>query len=404
MTVKDKTLGGVLLIAGTAIGAGMLALPITTGGSGFFPSVAALGVGFGFMLLCLFLLLEANLTIDSINANVISMAKERLGVWAQVVAWFSFLFLMYAAAAAYMSGGGSLVAKLSDSLSWKINSTQAVILFAVLLGGIAYGGTKMVDYVNRFLMFGLIIAYVIMVIFVLPNIKLFHLTGFAPHLLPGAMPVVVLSFTTHIILPSLRTYLDNDLVKIKRVLYLGSLVPLAFYLLWQLIIIGLLPMSGEMGLAAIGKAEQPVRALTEALHQHTGMAWIVLAIGAFSFCALVTSFLAVILSIIDFLADGLTIRQDAKGRLWLVLFALAPPLFFALYYPSGFVLALGYGGVCIAILYGILPALMVWKIRYHEMLDTTYRMPGGKPVLVLVLLGSVAVVLLQISATLGWLS
>ena len=31
-----KTLGGILLVAGTSIGAGMLALPISTGIGGFF--------------------------------------------------------------------------------------------------------------------------------------------------------------------------------------------------------------------------------------------------------------------------------------------------------------------------------------------------------------------------------
>ena len=34
-----RLLGGILLVAGTAIGAGMLALPVSTGLAGFYPSL-----------------------------------------------------------------------------------------------------------------------------------------------------------------------------------------------------------------------------------------------------------------------------------------------------------------------------------------------------------------------------
>lgn len=37
---RGSVLGGMLLIAGSCIGAGMLGLPIVTGLSGFFPSLA----------------------------------------------------------------------------------------------------------------------------------------------------------------------------------------------------------------------------------------------------------------------------------------------------------------------------------------------------------------------------
>ena len=59
------------------------------------------------MLLSLFVLLEANLYLSNWDANIISMAKARLGVWAQMLAWTCFLLLLYAALAAYMTEGNS---------------------------------------------------------------------------------------------------------------------------------------------------------------------------------------------------------------------------------------------------------------------------------------------------------
>ena len=75
---QNKTFGGILLVAGTSIGAGMLALPITTGVGGFYPAIVLFLVAFSYMLVTLFLLLEANLYEPSMEANIISMARRRL--------------------------------------------------------------------------------------------------------------------------------------------------------------------------------------------------------------------------------------------------------------------------------------------------------------------------------------
>ena len=102
-----KVLGGILLIAGTAIGAGMLAMPISTGVVGFANAMFIICLTFVYMLVCLFLLLEAKLHCQ--GSNIISMARETLGAKGSTIAWISFLLLLYSASAAYISGGGSLL-------------------------------------------------------------------------------------------------------------------------------------------------------------------------------------------------------------------------------------------------------------------------------------------------------
>ena len=82
---------------------------------------------------------------------------------------------------------------------------------------------------------------------------------------------------------------------------------------------------------------------------------------------------------------------------------LAPPLLFALFYPSGFVAALGYAGVFVAILYGLLPAFMVWHGRYIEKKKERFRVFGGKLFLLIVIIGSMGIIYFQIAATKGWL-
>ena len=398
---SHKTLGGVLLVAGTAIGAGMLALPVTTGVGGFFPSVLFLVVGFAYMLLSLFLLLEATLYSQHIDTNIITLTKSYAKLPGQIAAWLSFLLLLYAVAAAYLTAGGSLIGHLLQTIDITAATPKiGTIAFMIIFGGIAFFGTRGVDYLNRFLMLGLILAFLYLVAFVLPKIQAVHLTEAHPKLLLAAIPVIVLSFTSHIIVPSLRTYFQGDTKRLKKVLLIGSLLPLLFYIIWELVILGILPISGPHGLAVIGASIHPVAEMTKALHDNFGIVGIALAAGCFSFFALVTSFLGVTLSLSDFLADGLQISKTSFGRLRLLLMTLIPPLGFAFLYPSGFVMALGYAGVFVAILYGILPVFIVWRCRYKLNLTSEFTLFGGKPMLIVIAMGAIGIIVFQVASTL----
>lgn len=409
---SGKFWGGVMLIAGTAVGAGMLGLPLKTGVSGFFPAVFGLVSGFSFMLLSLFVLLEANFYLNNWDANIISMAKARLGIGAQALAWFCFLMLLYAALAAYMTEGGSLMMQLWGLFpeAWQPQAGEesfyGVSAFLVIFGMVVYFGTQVVDYVNRLLMIGLIGSFCTLVFASLPHVHLHYLGEFYPHAIFVSVPVIIASFTSHLILPSLRIYLENDLQQIKKVLLYGSMIPLALYLVWEFIIVGMLPLEGENGLAAVAFAAHPVGRLADAMHGHLSGNFVGSLLGAFSFFALVTSFLAVALSLSDFLSDGFGIPKTTPvKRLLLLLMTFIPPLAVLVISASSqvpvFLIALGYLGVFIAVLYGILPALMVWKGRYIENIESEYRAPGGKFALVILILGSVGIIATQIYITLS---
>lgn len=400
----NKTVGGVLLIAGTAIGAGMLALPLTTGVGGFFYSTLLILACFSFMLMTLFILLEANLYEESMEANIISMAKKRLGVTGQIAAWFSFLLLLYSVAAAYLSAGGSLIGKvINDEISHQY-AQYGIYMFGAFVCTIVFFGAWLIDYLNRFLMCALISIYLVMVLFVSPHVSLSNFHGGEPKYLLGAVTVVALSFTSHIIVPSLRMYMKNNVPQLKRTLLIGSIIPLFFYLVWQFLILGLLPPAGDQfSLKAVASGAHPVASLTHALRVHVGLSWIANLVGAFSFLAVTTSFLAVVLSLVDFLADGLQIKRTFVGKLFLLAFAIVPPLLFALYYPEGFILALSYAGVFVAVLYGILPPLMVYRARYKDKLTSPFVMPGGKLLLLLTILGALVIIAFQVATTEGWL-
>ena len=70
MANKPGLFGGIALIAGTAIGAGMLALPCATYSLGFIPAALLLVLTWFFMTQTAFYFLEVNLNSKISNANI----------------------------------------------------------------------------------------------------------------------------------------------------------------------------------------------------------------------------------------------------------------------------------------------------------------------------------------------
>lgn len=400
----SKSVGSALLVAGTQIGAGMLALPIATGLAGFWPSAILFVFVFLYMLASLFLLVEVNFWSHKVTANIITLAKEHLGIIGQGIAWISFLMLLYAVAAAYLSGGGALLATaLGSGLELSVSDGVGTWIFLAIFGGIVVFGTRILDGFNRVLISGLIASFVFLIVFTVPKVGLAQLQGGKPIYLLSAIPVIVLSFTSHIIVPSLRTYLAGDHKDLLKALFWGSVIPLVFYLVWEFLIVGSLPSSGSYSLQAIATNENPVSGLTRALNAELKVPAVAIVVGFFSFFALVTSFFGVSLGLFDFMADGFRIKKTPFGKVLLLFLVYVPPMVFALNYPEGFVFAVGYAGVFVAILYGILPPIMIWKGRYIEKQKSDFVTPGGKIVPLIVFFGAFFIIFFQIAATKGWL-
>jgi tyrosine-specific transport protein len=400
----QKTWGSLFMIVGTAIGAGMLALPMVTSEIGFYYAILIFIAGYLFMLLSSYLLAEANFYSTVKHANIITLARERLGIVGRASAWIFFLLLLYAVAAAYMSAGGALMGNVFQSHIWSQTPTWVgMFVFIVSFGVIVVFGMRFIDVLTRILIAGLVGAFVYLLFFISPEVDTSHFAVGEAVYIWAIIPVVILSFTSGIIIPSLKSYLNDDVKKLSQVIWIGNLIPLIFYILWEIMIMGVLPLHGEQSLATIEHSEHPVNALTNALQAYSGTSGIATAVELFSFCALVTSFLAVSFALVDFLSDGLGIKKTVLGRIYLVALSLTPPLLFALFFPKGFLIALGYAGVFVAILYGILPALMVWKARYRDNAKGPIRVFGGKPLLCMMISVSIVVIFAQIGATLGLL-
>lgn len=373
----NRFIGALLLVAGTTIGAGMLALPITTGLAGFIPSLVLMVILWSFMLLTAFYLLEVNLRMKG-ETNFISMIHKTLGKPGEVVGWITYLLLLYSLVAAYMVGCSQILADFFHAILHFTPWIWPLLIFLVF-GSFVYFGTRVVDLLNRFLMIGLIGGYLALI-----GIGFFHIDlDLLMHqnwkYLTAATPVVVTSFGYHIIIPTLTSYLEHDIKLLKRAIWVGSLIPLVVYILWQALAMGIIPVEGDLSLTT---AAQKGLQATFCLKEILGNPWVSFAARIFALFAIITSLLGVSLSLSDFLADGFKIKRSSLGNLAILLLTFVPPLFFALFYPQGFILALHYAGIFVIILLALIPSLMAWFERYGKnkrgFLPSDFRVPGGK--------------------------
>jgi tyrosine-specific transport protein len=366
--------GGTLLIAGTAIGVGMLAMPVATGPGGFVPSVVIYLICWVFMLCTGLLLLEVSLWMPK-DTSFISMADKILGPIGRHIFWVVYLFLFVTVMIAHAAGGGSV---LLDITGWNIPVWAAILLYSAVLAPVIYLGAHSVDRLNMFLISGVIICYFAFIFISSEHLNFNLLTYSNWGKAWMALPVLFTAFTYQVIIPTLMTYMNRDVKKIRLAIFLGSSIPLLIYLIWEMLILGIIPSEGPNGLIEAGqKGQNAIGPLKELVPQ-------VFQIGKyFAFFALTTSFIPLALSFFDFLADGLKWEKKGSKRIFLCAAVFGVPMLIAIAYPDIFLVALGYaGGISCAFLFGLMPPVLAWVGRYIKLYpQERHQLPGGKPLL-----------------------
>ncbi|EHO49311.1 aromatic amino acid transporter [Haemophilus sp. oral taxon 851] len=394
----NKTVGSTLLVAGTMIGAGMLAMPLTSAGIGFgFTLVLLLGL-WALLTFSALLFVELYQTAES-DAGIGTLAEQYFGKTGRIIATAVLIIFLYALIAAYISGGGSL---LKDLLPESFGDKVSVLLFTVIFGSFIVIGTHSVDKINRVLFFVMLAAFAVVLSLMLPEIKFDNLmaTPIDNALIISASPVFFTAFGFHGSIPSLNKYLDGNVKALRISILAGSAITLCAYILWQMSTHGLLTQNEFL---QILKEDATLNGLVKATLAITGSNIIAGAVKLFSTLALVTSFLGVGLGLLECIEDLLKRSFNiSAGRISLGLMTFIPPLVFALFYPEGFILALGYAGQMFAFYAVVLPVSLVWKARRTHS-NLPYKVWGGNLTLIIVLVLGVIITSIPFAIRAGYL-
>jgi tyrosine-specific transport protein len=360
----NKVIGGTLLVSGTTIGVGLLGLPATCAFMGFYPSIATFILVWSFMLAAGLFFVEVVCNIKK-NVNISSMAEQTIGRWGMGLSWVVYLLLMYSLVALYISGCAPIFQVFFTKVfGFSIPTFFAEFLLPLFFGWTIYLGTSGVDFINRYLMIGLLASYFLLVCSLPKYVDYANFSHYALNPIAYAIPSILTSFGYHIIIPSLGSYMNYNKKMMVYSVFFGSVIALLVNILWQFLVLGVMPPS------LLGSVWQKGVPITDALSTIVNSNVLSLGVYLFSFFAILTSFLGVSLSLADFLIDGLKIKKRWEGKLLAIVLTFFPPLIFVHSYPRGFILALEYAGAFVAIILLFIPAVMVWNLKGNKFYKT----------------------------------
>ena len=369
--------GAIALVAGTTVGAGMLALPAVCQQSGFVPSTCTLAACWLYMICSGLLLLEVNL--DTMcesgggGVSLISMTDRTLGKGGTRFAWCAYVFLHYALLVAYISRVGEIVGDAVD-----LDRSICSIAFAAGLGGFVYAAPdKVLEKANNALVFAVIGTFLPLLYIAGESVdpanlievhdwvvslfsygQLYVLMSCFVHLLqavPGTVAVIALAFVYHNVIPVVANQLEGDRDKSRTALVLGTAIPFVMFVLWDGAVLGGISADD----LASGVNLDPLSTLQGTSPAAAGL------VNSFSVFAISTSFLGFVLGLTDFLSDGFGWRD--KGDFKPYALTLIPPTVFALSYPDVFLSALDTAGAFgVLTLFGCLPPAMAWANRHGD--------------------------------------
>ncbi|WP_367990782.1 amino acid permease [Vibrio sp. NTOU-M3] len=370
-----KLFGSSLILSGTALGAGMLAIPMVLAQFGFIIStILMLLIFVGTTYSALLLTEVCSKTKD--NNGMSSVAEATLGKQGKYFINTCFYLLLVCMMIAYLIGIGDLFHKLFSSIQLNLSAQLSYILFSLLTGVIVVAGKTYVDKLNRGLFIIMVIMLFVVICFLFSNIKLDYLIetpAFHTNEVIRYSAVIFTSFASMVVIPSLVLYnREASKKQLRNMVLLGSVIPLICYLTWLCAIIG------NLGTEAISQFNSISELIAEFSSEQSTLRTL---IAIFSALALITSFLGVSMALFDQNIDAITNNKTIAYALTFVL-----PLAIANTFSDKFVSMLDYAGMILVFLAVWGPIAMTLKVRKNEttfaVTEHDYTAGGGTMALI----------------------
>jgi len=360
-----RLLQSIFLIVGTAIGAGILALPISTVSCGFWGSVLGLTITWLFMTVAAFNMIKARLCFEA-DVDLSTMTTQLLGKWANVIVEFCYLALLMALVSMYITVGSAWVMELLGLYTGlEISAQTAQVGFTFVIASVIYSGLGNLANINQFITAAKLFFLVMIIVISVPEVQEVKLESYNLMEIPATFSMLLTTFGFSIVLPSLVGYLNNDKKKLYGALLTGSIVILLAYLAWQLIAFGVIGADGD-GLAKIAlsqdKGTEVINTLTNLVQDPSFKTY---GFGIM-LTAVLTSFLGVGHCLFSYLKDSFPIANPTRKSLLAIILGFVTPVMIINLYPSGISSILSFAGIFVAAILGILPTAMVLSKEYGK--------------------------------------
>lgn len=346
------------IVVGNMLGAGILALPVNLCAAGFYPSVAATLLLWVLMTYTALIYSEQKSLTTNEHADLPTFFQHELGDAGKWVTIVANLIILYGVLVAYLCGISAIIMSLQSTLSKPV---VMVIYFALVTGMTAFGMTMMKK-CTPYMVTIMWITFGAMVFMVVPDVSSVNLEKLDWTYIPAGLPVLLMAFHFHNIIPSICRTLNHDRKKIRTAIIGGTTIGMVMNIIWLLVVLGALPLSNpetHIDLITAFGNNDPATIPLEKLLQTPAFTYIALI---FAVVAMSTAFMANGTALMSFMRDLTTTHLGTQNKILVWSLSFIPPLMVGLIYPDIFLIAINLvGGVGECIIFGILPGFIVWK-------------------------------------------
>lgn len=235
MIINKTFFSGLAILLGTIIGAGVYGIPFVASKSGFIIAlfyIVFLGLIMLFTNLCL-----GEIILRTKEKHQLSgYAKKYLGGIGKNFMDFAFIFGIYAALVAYALGiGESLSFLFFKNLG---HSLLFGFLFSILMTGLLYRGLRFLKGYEKIGVSVILGLLVVIILLFASKISVENLSALNFNYLFLPFGVILFSFIGFSVIPEVNFVLKKDKKPFKKILIFGSLIPIVFYALFSLVVVG----------------------------------------------------------------------------------------------------------------------------------------------------------------------
>jgi len=303
------------------------------------------------------------------GASFDTLVYNTLGPTWNVANGILFAFLLYILDYAYISGGGAIVSlSLEPWLGQSLPQYAGSLLFAVPLAVIVWVSTLFVSRVLIVLIIGIVITFVLAMSNLVAGVDIALL--FSPpakesetpyfYYIFAALPFFLTSFGFQSSVPSLMSFYDKNVERVQSSILIAGVICVLVYLVFLIVSFGNVP---RLDFGEISAQGGNIDLLVGAMNANNSTNGTLQILNWFANCALVSSFLGVSLGLFDFIRDKFGFADTPKGRFFTALISFLPPIVGGTFFPDGFIFAIGFAGLTLAILALIIPPLMLKKSK-----------------------------------------
>lgn len=330
-----KLLLSAFLVAGAAIGSGVLALPILAAGPGLINTLVFISLTFALAYWMATISIDIYSKYNDHSVNAATLAVDYFGKKGYVITTILNVLSMGSLAAAYVNAGGDLLVKTVLPMFHISMSPQiGMIIFFIFFMPAFIVGLGLISRLNgiiftiKFLC--LISGIILGTSLIKPSIFEFIPSG-VKYIGAGASTMFCI-WMMHMVLPLVLKINDWNPQKAKKAVMIGMIIPALAYIGWMMLIFSLVSRQDFLSLDTIGDVMHFALSKPGVPHLITTL------VGVFASITVLTAFFSIGFSLVAFVLDALKWQDNAKNRSIGTALSFILPVIVALLFPKAFVI------------------------------------------------------------------